>query len=407
MKREHVQLLHEILLVIGNHLFAMMFPITVLGMIGFETAYVGVWCGLLVIPFLFYAFRAKVNSSLLFAVLHFAVAGACAILPFGNIVVRVLVAAVAFVYMIASIYLRLHFDEPKEGKMHVIVPFVVGTVFMFAQGKYGNPAWTNYYLYLVTGFYGTYLLGFYAEKYLFFISMNEKTAEKVPEKEIFTSGFVYVFLFMLGSILCMLLGANVTVLNRFLQMLKHAVAFVLRNLFAGYEPQTAPGTEGVGGVEQEWLPPVEAQETWLIWKILEVVMYIILAVGAAVLIGALLFYLVRMLLHGLEKKTKTRERTLAEEADVREKIVMKKAVNGKGISFRRGSYRQRIRKVYEKTMIKEKKRLIGESEISTLKKLTPRECCSVLERDGLKQAYEKARYSAVECTREDMAQSKN
>ena len=402
-----MQLLHEILRAIGNHLFVVMIPLTFLGMIGFENAYLGVWCGLVVIPFVFYALRASVHTSFLFAVLHFAVVAVCGLLPIGNMVVRIGVVVIAFAYMIASLYLRMHSEEPKDGAIHAIVPFVVGMVLRFAQGKYGNALWTEYYVWLVVVFYALYVVGFYVERYLFFVVMNGKTAEKVPEKEIFASGISYVLCFVFGSVICMLLGGNITVFNRLLAALKNLAAFMLSNLHFEYEPQMQAVSEGLGGIDPEMLAAGTTQEPWLIWKILEVAMYIMLAFGAIALAFALLFGLVRMILYGLKKGKRTKEIMMAGEEDVRERLTVQKTVRKQGALFQRGSYKQRIRRTYEKTVSKERKRLIGEGELALLRKFTARECCGMLDREGLRKAYEKARYSDRECTREDLQQMKN
>lgn len=407
MKREHVQLLHEILLVAGNHLFVVMIPFTFLGLFGFQTAYMVVWGGLIVIPFIFYALRVRVHASFPFALLHIAIVAVCAVLPYDNLVVRVMATVLGMVYMVISFYLRTHKEDPKDGAVHVIVPFVVGVALMFFQGKYGNAAWTGYYVYLVTGFYALYIVSYYVEKYLFFVAMNEKTAQKVPEKEIFTSGILYVLFFVAGSVICMLFGANITLLQRLLAALKNLTTLILSNIHFEEPVQMVPVAEGFGGMEQDKLPPVPEQEPWLIWEILEVAMYIMMAVGAVMLAGALVLGLIRLLLYGLGKGKKAKAITLVGETDIREKLTVQKKVRKQGSIVSRGSYRKRIRRVYEKTASKEKKQLVGEQELSFLKKLTARECCKVLDRDGLRTAYEKARYSDAECTREDLMQSKN
>ena len=64
--------------------------------------------------------------------------------------------------------------------------------------------------------------------------------------------------------------------------------------------------------------------------------------------------------------------------------------------------RKRIRKLYYKKVMKQKRLLIGEKEDKQLGYLTAKECCEVISASNLKNAYEKARYSIENVTSEDV-----
>ena len=69
--------------------------------------------------------------------------------------------------------------------------------------------------------------------------------------------------------------------------------------------------------------------------------------------------------------------------------------------------RQKVRKIFRKRVLKNKKFLVGDRTEKQLEYLTAKECCERLSEQKLKIAYEKARYSNEEITAEDIRRLKN
>lgn len=408
MKREQVHFFHELLMVAGNHAFIMMFPLTIIGMFPVQSSYMVLWGALVLLPLVFYWIRDLEKRSFLFAVWHFPVAVLCVLIPVKDIVARVCVVLLVVFYMGMSFYNRLHKEDAKDGICHPVLPFVVGTVLMYVQNKHGNAAFVDYYLWLTVIFYICYILSYYLKRYLFFVVMNEKTAEKVPEKEILGSGLGYVLLFAGGSAACMLLSINVTFLDRIVQMMKAFMGYFVGVLLRMKEPKNDIGAGAYSSMEvgdpplEEMLPPGR------FWIILEKVMYVILAVLFVVVVVAVVRQIICMLMYGFTAGGRKAVVTLQSHEDIREKIAPeKKKATSKGSVLERLSYRGRIRATYKRVVTGQKNRLVGEKSVRVLSFFTAKQCCDEIGRDGLREAYEKARYSDMECTREDISKSKN
>lgn len=408
MKREQVHFLHELLIVVGNHVFLMMFPLTIIGMFPGRSSYMGLWGALVLLPLAFYGLREKEKRSFLFTLWHFLIVAVCIFLPIADVVARVCVVLLSIFYLGMSFYIRLHKEDAKDGICHPVLPFIVGTVLMYIQGSHGNGEFVEYYLWLTVIFYICYIVAYYVLRYLFFVSMNEKTAEKVPEKEIFGSGMGYVLLFVGGSTLCMLLSVNVTLLDRVVGWIKGVVSYLLGLFLHIYESDNDTFMEDYSSVEPGDIPFEEAAEPGMFWLVLEKIMYVILAVIIIVVIAAVVKQIVRLIMYGFSAGKRKKTVMLQSHEDIREKLSPeKKKGTGREPLRERLSYRGRIRALYKRTAIGQRKLLIGEKSLHVLSYFTAKECCEQIGRDGLKEAYEKARYSDAECTREDVSRSKN
>ena len=291
-------------MVVGNHVFLMMFPLTIMGMFHRQSSYLPLWCALVILPLAFYGLREREKRSFLFAFWHLTMVAVCVLVPVGDSVARVCMVLLALFYLGMSFYNRLNKDDAKDGICHPVLPFVTGTVLMYVQGIHGNVAFKDYYLWFTLIFYICYIVAFYLNRYLFFVSMNEKTAEKVPEKEILGSGMGYVLLFVGGSTLLMLLSINVTLLDRIAGTIKQFIRYLLSLLLQIYEPHNDAIIDNYSSVEPGDIPFEEAAEPWFLWEILERFLYVILAVAFLVAIAAGIYQLVRVILYGFAKGQK-------------------------------------------------------------------------------------------------------
>jgi hypothetical protein len=129
----------------------------------------------------------------------------------------------------------------------------------------------------------------------------------------------------------------------------------------------------------------------------------------AIVIGFILFlYFVYYVIKGRDKALigKKQRDLLPENEDIREYCgIEKKSQRRTGGFFFRNN-REKIRRLYQKKVLKRKAEIIQDQEQNKLKYFTARECCDRLAEEQLKAVYEKARYSEETITSEDVRLAK-
>ena len=101
-------------------------------------------------------------------------------------------------------------------------------------------------------------------------------------------------------------------------------------------------------------------------------------------------------------KQKKNSNVLKENEDIREYCGFEKNSAKKEKGFLFLNHREKVRRIYLKKILKRKKELIGERAQKQLKYMTAKECCDRLSEQNLKHIYEKARYSEVDISAEDI-----
>lgn len=253
-----------------------------------------------------------------------------------------------------------------------------------------------------------YFLFYFAKKFLDFLKLNENTASKIPIADIFKNGMGLTAFFTACSSVILLFVVNFDWVKMIADRIWGGILIILRFIFAGIE--TKPPIEGkeeftqqapqLGGANMSEMVP---QETLDGIRDIIIVLFCI-----AIVIGFILFlYYVYYVIKGLEKtEQQSKKGKLLENDDVREHCGIEKKSQRKAGSFLFRNNREKIRKLYQKNVIKHKAELVGEKEQSLLRYLTAKECCDKLSKQQLKLAYEKARYSEEEITADDVKAAK-
>lgn len=68
---------------------------------------------------------------------------------------------------------------------------------------------------------------------------------------------------------------------------------------------------------------------------------------------------------------------------------------------------QKIRRRYKKKVLDSKEFIVSKGKKDCMEWYTARECGIILDRPGMSELYEKARYSPYECTAEDVKRMKD
>lgn len=357
MKREWLEKAQDGLIIILNHLLFIAAAITVLDMFQAESPKMFLWISTLIIPFFFYQMTKRPQKLLP--------------PPFFIILLGIL-------SMIEKI-MRIN-------------------------------DWEMYYFVIVFVYLAGYFLYFFSKQYLQFLSLNENSAANIPEQEIFRNGIKQTLVFGAGSFIVLIMTANIDWLKKIADQIWNWIMDILRYIFAGLETP----------VEQE-VPMEEVQEmasdmggavTGIVFP--EIVQDIVIAIVTcfvfiAFIMGCLLMFLIiyqflKEYLMPYQRKKNKKE--LQSNEDVREYCGIEKKSQRRESVFSFWNNREKIRRLYQKKVLKRKQELIGEKEQQQLEYLTAKECCDKLSEQNLKMMYEKARYSAEDVTAEDVKWAK-
>ena len=124
-----------------------------------------------------------------------------------------------------------------------------------------------------------YAVILFLQSYEDFLTVNRLSTGKIPFQEIFRSGLHSTAAFVLLSGLLLLAVSQFAWLKPFLRLLRNGLVAILRFLF-GLLPMDS-GTEAVV-VEQQAgggdMPPMEAEDPFILWVILEYVAMIALLI---------------------------------------------------------------------------------------------------------------------------------
>ena len=318
--------------------------------------------------------------------------------------IRLLVGAGFVIY---SLWLRFRTEDFASDPLPL--PLAAGIAFLclFLQHYQGNNVWDLYYRMSLILVFLLYAVILFLQSYEDFLTVNRLSTGKIPFQEIFRSGLHSTAAFVLLSGLLLLAVSQFAWLKPFLRLLRNGLVAILRFLF-GLLPMDS-GTEAVV-VEQQAgggdMPPMEAEDPFILWVILEYVAMI-----------ALLIVCVFLLYRGIRKLiTFLRDRmqfslpgTVSEQPESMDKREHLEAApentaakqKQKWFSFAFLDAGQKIRRMYQKKI-----NASGLAKMS-LPFYTARDAEKSLDVEGMAEIYEKARYSDVPCTDGDVRQMKN
>lgn len=266
------------------------------------------------------------------------------------------------------------------------------------------------YYYVITFVYLIgYFLFYFTKKFLDFLKLNQNTASNIPVSDIFKNGIGLTAFFTACSSVILLVSANIDWVKAIADKIWSWVLVILGYIFSGIE--TKPPLTGkeeitqkdpqMGSSNMSEVIPIETLES--IRNIIIVMLIVTIILGLCFFL-----YYIYCVIKGLEGPDIRKKKNVnsEENEDVREYCGVEKKTQRKAGSFIFRNNRDKVRRLYQKKMIKRKKELIGEQEQQMLKYLTAKECCDKLSEQQLKLVYEKARYSEETISSEDVRLAK-
>lgn len=409
MKRKSIETGRDMLVIFNNHIMLVAFCFTVMGLVKQNNPMIWLWALLIVVPVCFYMFRIKVSNFFLFFLFHFLFLCPVIFLPI-SIWGKILALFTCIFYLIWSVNIRFKCKEQGESEF---APFFMtgGMAFLLIlETSFCHRNFENFYIAMAIIYAAGYCMCIFLNHYLKFVSLNESSAANIPEKEIFRQGFKQSAVCIAGMVLFLILTANVNVMSRIASWLGDVLLKIIKYLLS-----KAAGAEEQGVVsstnEMPQLPMMdfeaEPEQTSAFWEFLDKIMVNLMTICIVLLVLFAIVKGVQYIWKKFHEQKKPSDDAVEEGIDVRETCeIEKKQKDIRQWSLFR-SNRDKVRKIYQKQILKHKKNIIGESDVRTLEYMTAKECCDTLEANRLKEIYEKVRYSEEEITSEDVKISKS
>lgn len=371
-----------------------------------------------VVPLLFYAFRECCERLWLFLILHGIPWVVLIMFCHGSTILRVMLAGMLLFYTVLSIMRRIH---AQERGMEAVAPPAAAGIYLalyLLDGVQGNGANSALLLQLMICFATGYFIYYYLRQFLSYVSINARTTENIPVKNVFYSSAVLMLVFSAVAFCLLTFGIN----RSLIENLSRAVGSLIRRLLSmirlcpgevSIEPEVTenPGWGGLPDLGEE-------AEASLFMQIMDVVLTAAAFAVIVFILGSGILALIRLLKEGFAKKDVQKKIKETELADRIEKIRKKEEkTEEKKLSLAKRwkqmtSPEEKIRRIYKKTILKAIPSWEGEKQEKLLHAATAREYCK--EVFGEKEAearefaglYEKARYGKALCGQPDVARMK-
>ena len=361
--------------------------------------------GALPVFFLFYV-RKRCKHLPVLLLLHGVVLVLFYVFPAANGVNRGVRLLVGAGFVIYSLWLRFRTEDFAAEPLPLPLAAGISLLCLFLQHYQENTAWDLYYRMSLILVFLLYAVILFLQSYEDFLTVNRLSTGKIPFQEILRSGLRSTTAFVLLSGVLLFAVSQFAWLKPFLQLLRSGLAAVLRFLF-GLLPKdsTDPDVvieQTVGGGD---MPPMEAEDPFILWVILEYVAMIALLIACVFLLYRGIRKLVSFLRDRMQFSLPETASEKQESMDKREKLELSGDKNDsrqdkKRFSFLFPDARQKIRRIYLKKISN------GGLAKERLPFYTARDAEKSLSAEGMAAIYEKARYSEAPCTEEDVRQMK-
>lgn len=402
MRRPKTILLREFFAAMTNHwtifLFVLFFP-EISSLTGSELI---CWILLGTFPVVLFSARELIQSFLLMLASFVVYFGIIALFPMESAYFK------SYYYMTAMFYLAMstiRFFRRKGSftfPIHPLFPIAANLIFA-TIALVTNHSYVPFYSYLsVTLSALSYFMAFYVDQYVHFTSINDETSSNMPDKKILFSGMSAATKYLSLLILPLTIIVSTTisdeffhkVLNKFNQIARIVLRFLGKLLFRDKEYHLASdGTESEQ-VENMFLPP---PNTSIFWKILEKMIFALAILVVVVFLIHIMIKIIKHLVAVFSKHPYVVSEEEEEIKDVREKIAVENVVS-KDTDDQNDTVTVRIRKLYRR------KAMASELTSSELYRTTAREFSAMEKNPELAEIYEKARYSNLSCSKDDLKQ---
>lgn len=410
MKQEKIIIWADILATQMNHwtFFAIAMAVSIMSGMGKPPFFAWFVCGF--VPILFFFIRRYTNNFPAMAGSHALCLALLFFIPVSNIAAKITLIIYEIGLILYSFHSRLRTEERLDEKLAppAAVGIIALSLFVLHYEEYTG--WDMYYIAMTAFYFICYYIRYYLQQYLYFITVNSGSTGYIPRREIFASGAKLTGIYALLGVTALVLFSNIDWLawlfgqlkNGIVWLREHGVFAWIASLFAkeNKPPITQTGTPET--VSPGFLP-LEMGEPGLFWVILEKTALTILPIALIALLCFAIIRCIKILKALFRKKRALHEEISADDSlDIREKYEIKKEKEARKEPFVFLNPTQRIRRIYKQRIWAKRERITTKENAYLLSTYTARECGNLLFEEQLAQIYEKARYSGVTCTKEDV-----
>lgn len=430
MKQSKIQFLQEVLVTQLN--FLTFFPLAMMVSVMLSTWFTPVkprlWAWMLggLVCFGMYLVRRYVHNFILFVLLHIvalAAMGGVAFLlanPFHPVHLVVFgVSAVGFI--IYSVYLRFKTEDFRDESFKLLFTIGVFVAALLFERLLEGPDWGVSHVLVLILCIVIYYINYYLDQYCDFVRVNTGSTGVLPEKAIFRSGMSLSLGYIgLGAAVLMLVP-GFEWLRPVLAWLKNALIYLLRFLFSLFGqgedvPESVEESKPTPGPQDSGMPDMSGAETWIGWKILEVIFVGACIIGFLYALYRFVRWLIAKIRSTMARRADAAREQVGDVTDVREELEPDKDLGrkkGKTGFFGFLDAGERIRRLYKKKTAAYMPRPLQEEQAGRRKFrrellpfFTAREMGLEMENAVMAELYEKARYSAESCTAQDVKRMK-
>lgn len=401
MSKRSIMFIREFMATTTNHwtflpvvyAFAALKGMTMIDLLG--------WSLVGVLPSILFLVREYVQSILLQLCFFPIYMGILVLLPVQTDVLKGIYLFMVMVYILLSAFMSIKRDHVTK----ILPPFIaLGIGFALALFVFPNMQIYQFpFVLLLSTVIAVlfFFLAFYLDQYLIFIIRNEETSSSMPKSKIFRSGMILSGYYLgIGAVLLFVIS-SFAISEEFIGSFWIRIKGILRegirwllNLFgkAEHDSQIQDGGEGMPWKFEE----VPHQAPSLFWKVLEILLFVIVAIIIAYAVIWFILTILRLLYRIWPRRVQYEAEEEVESIDLHETLSHKTHFFQETYDERDMSIRQRIRKIFKKRAIR------SHVERERLPYHTAREI-TVEEYPLLADLYEKARYSNLDCRKEELS----
>lgn len=409
MKQEKIIAGADILATQMNH-WTFFSIVTAMAILFGQKPPLALWGACSLLPVLFFFIRRYTNRFLIMAGSHLLCLVLLFALPVPGLAVKIPLCLYGVGLTVYSFSLRLRTKERLDEAIAPAVAVGIIALSLFLL-HYEEPSEVDFYYIIIAAFYFIcYYIKCYFDNYCYFMTVNTGSTGYIPRREIFSTGTRLSLLFILSGMAAILLLSNLDWLAWFFRTIKQGLLWLREHGFFAFlaslfyqEPEQPPEQMPDVGPASPSGMALEMGEPGLFWQILERIMEILVPLALFLLLLFFLFRFFQMVRERFrQKKIFTKEDVFDGSRDIREKYEIKKEKKTQKNFFAFLSPTEKIRRIYKQRIGAKRKDTVKKIPTQSFDSYTARECGSLFQEETLSLLYEKARYSNMACSREDV-----
>lgn len=355
-----------------------------------------------IFPLVLFLARELAKSFILQIIFLPVLAGVIALLPIDPPSIKLIYALFALAYLITSLMTSIHKEDESNYQIPPFIPLIINLIFCVIAMIYCKFEFT-FMMHVATILsIICAVLSYYLSGYIVFTHSNEGISSNMPKGKILYSGLTGSLKYFGVFIIFMLLVSSFSVSNEFFWKIGNKFhelwakfIWAIRGLFGrGQEPTEAVLEDGKY-VANELSERAAAAETSPLARILEVIVFFLVAIVLAFALVSIIVAIVKFLM-GNASTLHLLEQGDDEPEDARESLTEAVIYSAPEDDDRFLSPSRRIRRLYQKRALQTSK------DSHDLGRMTAREFAMEEKNELIALIYEKARYSTEVCTNDDV-----